>query len=101
MERTAMSSAREGVREKPLPATTTGRSLPIGATLVSGGANFSVFSRGAERIELLFFDRVEDARPSRGIPIDPLTNRTYPYWQVFGPGVAAGALYEFLAPRPE
>ena len=51
-----MSSAREGVREKPLPAPTTGRSFPIGATLVTGGANFSVFSRSAASIELLLFD---------------------------------------------
>src|SRR5271169_3375535 len=75
MERTAMSSAGEGVREKPAPAPTIGRSLPIGATLVRGGVNFSLFSRSAERIELLFFDRVEDARPSRVIPIDPFANR--------------------------
>ena len=86
-----MSSAREGVREKPLPAPTTGRSFPIGATLVTGGANFSVFSRSAASIELLFFDRVEDARPSRVIPIDPLANRTYHYWHVFVSGRRSGA----------
>ena len=100
MERTVMSSAREGVREKPLPAPTTGRSLPIGATLVNGGANFSVFSRGAERIELLFFDRVEDARPSRVIPIDPFANRTYHYWHVFVPGVEVGQIYGFRVHGP-
>ncbi|WP_245632339.1 hypothetical protein [Edaphobacter aggregans] len=74
--------------------------MPIGATLVSGGANFSVFSRSAERIELLFFDRVEDARPSRVIPIDPFTNRTYHYWHVFGPGVEFGQIYGFRAHGP-
>src|SRR5271165_682044 len=100
MERTAMSSAREGVMEKSPPAATIGRSLPIGATLVSGGANFSVFSRSAERIELLFFDRVEDARPSRVIPIDPFANRTYHYWHVFVPGVEAGQIYGFRAHGP-
>ncbi len=100
MERTAMSSARVGVREKPLPALTTGRSLPIGATLVSGGANFSVFSRSAEWIELLFFDRVEDPRPDRVIPIDPFANRTYHYWHVFVPGVEVGQIYGFRAHGP-
>ena len=74
-----------------------GSSHPIGATLVSGGANFSVFSRSAARIELLFFDRVDDARPSRVIPIDPSTNRTYHYWHVFVPGVEAGQFYGFRA----
>ena len=100
MERTAMSSAREGVKENPHAAPTTGRSLPIGATLVSGGANFSVFSRSAEWIELLFFDRVEDARPSRVIPIDPFANRTYHYWHVFVPGVEVGQIYGFRAHGP-
>jgi len=46
----------------PLAVPATGRSFPIGATLTDGGANFSVFSRSAAAIELLFFDRVDDAR---------------------------------------
>ncbi|MFZ3210982.1 MAG: glycogen debranching protein GlgX [Terriglobales bacterium] len=95
-----MSSARQGLGEKPLSAPTTGRSFPIGATLVAGGANFSIFSRSAASIELLFFDRVDDARPSRVIPIDPLANRTYHYWHVFVPGVQAGQIYGFRACGP-
>ena len=71
----------------PLASPTSGLSFPIGATLVDGGANFSVFSRSAAGIELLFFDRVDDARPSRVIPIDPFASRTYHYWHVFVPGV--------------
>ena len=63
--------------QDPVTATTTGRSYPIGATLAPGGANFSVFSRSATQIDLLLFDRVDDARPSRVIPIDPSVNRTY------------------------
>jgi glycogen operon protein len=67
---------------------------------VGGGANFSVFSRSAASIDLLFFDRVNDDRPSRVIPIDPLTNRTYHYWHAFVPGVKAGQLYGFRACGP-
>ena len=85
---------------KTLAAPATGRSFPIGATLVAGGANFSVFSRSAAGIELLLFDRVEDARPSRVIPIDPAANRTYHYWHVFVPGVQAGQIYGFRAYGP-
>jgi pullulanase/glycogen debranching enzyme len=85
---------------KTLTAPATGRSFPIGATLVAGGANFSVFSRSATGIELLLFDRVEDARPSRVIPIDPAANRTYHYWHVFVPGVQAGQIYGFRAYGP-
>src|SRR5208337_3136023 len=86
--------------EEPVVAPTTGRSFPIGATLVAGGANFSIFSRSAARIELLFFDQVDNARPSRVIPIDPLGSRTYHYWHVFVPGVQAGQIYGFRAYGP-
>ena len=87
-------------RLKQFTPPTTGRSFPIGATLMTGGANVSVFSRNAARIELLFFDRVDDARPSRVIPIDPAANRTYHYWHVFVPGVQAGQIYGFRAYGP-
>ena len=92
--------AEQVVAEEPVAVPTTGRSFPIGAALVPGGANFSIFSRSAASIELLFFDRVDDARPSRVIPIDPLVNRTYHYWHVFVPGVQAGQIYGFRAYWP-
>jgi glycogen operon protein len=75
--------------------TTKGRSSPLGATVSRQGANFSVYSKHATGIELLLFDRADDARPSRVIRIDPLTNRTYHYWHVFVPGVKAGQLYGY------
>lgn len=86
-------------RMKPCTVA-TGRSFPPGATLAPGGANFSIFSRTATGIELLFFDGVDNARPSRVIPIDPFTNRTYHYWHVFVPGVKAGQIYGFRAHGP-
>jgi glycogen operon protein len=63
--------------------------------VVSGGVNFSIFSSIASGVELLFFDRVEDARPARVIPIDPADNRTYHYWHTFVPGVEPGQIYGF------
>ena len=51
---------QQTVVQASLAAPTTGRSFPLGATMVQGGANFSLFSRSAARIELLFFDRVDD-----------------------------------------
>jgi glycogen operon protein len=81
----------------PTQAASAGLSHPLGATLVSGGANFSVFSRSASNLELLFFDREDDPRPARIIPIDPVQNRTYHYWHVFVPGVQAGQVYAFRA----
>jgi isoamylase len=88
-------------RIKARPAVAgTGRSFPIGATLAPGGVNFSIFSRSATGIELLLFDGVDDARPSRVIPIDPSTNRTYHYWHVFVPGARAGQMYGYRVYGP-
>ncbi len=77
-----------------------GRSSPLGATPSGGGVNFSVFSRSATGVELLFFDGVDDSRPSRVIAIDPASNRTYHYWHVFVPGVEAGQIYGYRVEGP-
>ena len=37
-------------------ATTVGRSAPLGASVCSNGVNFSLYSRDASAIDLLFFD---------------------------------------------
>ena len=44
-----------------------GQSAPLGATPVGNGVNFSVYSRDASGIELLLFDREDDAQPARVI----------------------------------
>jgi len=88
------------VAKRSFSSRITGRSFPLGAALVDGGVNFSIFSRTATGIDLLFFDGADDARPSRVIPIDPATNRTYHYWHVFVPGVQAGQIYGFRAHGP-
>ncbi len=95
-----MMTEEHAAMRTPLSAPTSGGSFPIGATLVADGASFSIFSRSAAKIDLLFFDRVDDARPSRVIPIDPLVSRTYHYWHVFVPGMQAGQIYGFRAYGP-
>jgi glycogen operon protein len=77
-----------------------GRSNPLGATVVDGGVNFSLFSRTATGVELLLFDRADDARPSRVVYIDPVTNRTYHYWHVFVPGLPLGQIYGYRVEGP-
>ena len=72
-----------------------GGSSPLGATVLPGGVNFSIFSRHASKIELVFFDRTDDAQPSRVISIDPFANRTYHYWHVFVPQVQPGQIYAY------
>src|SRR5262249_30661191 len=76
-----------------------GESSPLGATILPGGVNFSVFSRDAVAMDLLLFDR-EDDRPARVIPIDPLANRTYHYWHTFVPGLRPGQLYGYRVHGP-
>src|SRR5207248_5860622 len=73
----------------------TGRSSPLGATIVGGDVNFSVFSRSATGVELLLFDSVDDANPSRAISLDPVNNRTYHYWHALFPGVQPGQIYGY------
>ena len=80
-----------------LEENTKGRSSPLGASVSADGANFSIYSKHATRLDLLFFDGADDACPSRVIPIDPATNRTYHYWHVFVPGVKAGQIYGYRA----
>ena len=82
------------------PAETNGRSCPLGATVVDGGVNFSLYSRTAAVVELLFFDREDDARPSRVVRIDPTTNRTYHYWHMFVPRVGPGQIYGYRVEGP-
>lgn len=77
-----------------------GRSAPLGATLVDGGVNFSLYSRTAAGVELLLFDNVDDGIPSRIITLDPIANRTYHYWHTFVPGLVAGQLYGYRVLGP-
>ena len=76
---------------------TPGRSSPLGATIVDGGVNFSVFSRNAAAIELLLFELKDDPRPSHVIPLDPVISRSYHYWHAFVPEIQPGQLYGYRA----
>src|SRR5215510_2857810 len=77
-----------------------GKSFPLGATLNPGGANFSVFAKHSSAAQLLLFDHLDDAGPSRVIDLDPRMNRTYHYWHAFVPGVTAGQLYGYRVTGP-
>ena len=87
-----------------LPATTAaighGKSYPIGATFVEGGVNFSLHSRTATGIELLFFDDVDDPHPARVLKLDHRRNRTRNYWHIFVPDVQNGQIYAYRAYGP-
>jgi isoamylase len=76
-----------------------GRSAPLGAQVVPGGVNFSVFSRNATRVELLLFEGV-DEQPSRVIEVSPVTNRTLDYWHIFVAGIGSGQIYGYRVHGP-
>ena len=87
-------------KHKPKISTVTGESAPPGATPYQGGVNFSIFSRHASHVELLLFDREDDAQPARVIRFDPFTNRTYFYWHVFVPDLKVGQIYAYRIGGP-
>ena len=75
-----------------------GRSYPLGATVQPDGVNFSIYSKSCDCIELLFFDDVADASPSRVVSLDPRANhRTFHYWHAFVPGIKPGQVYAYRA----
>ncbi len=78
-----------------------GKSYPLGATPCAAGANFSLYSRHATSVELVFFNHAEDVIPSRVVPLDPLINRTYHYWHVFVADVLPGQIYGFRVDGPD
>ena len=64
-----------------------GASAPLGATVLPGGVNFSVFSKHAVLLELLLFDDENATQPARIILLDADQHRTYHYWHAFVPGL--------------
>src|SRR6185437_7485073 len=60
----------------------------------------SVFAKHNTTAQLLLFEDVDAATPARVIDLDPRINRTYHYWHVFVPGVAAGQIYAYRIAGP-
>jgi glycogen operon protein len=77
-----------------------GKSFPLGASLVPGGANFSLFAKHATGVQLLLFDEANSPNASRIIDLDPRTNRSYHYWHLFVPGITAGRPYGYRVTGP-
>ena len=71
-----------------------GQPLPLGATSVRGGINFSVFSKHATDIRLVLFapDQVE---PLAEFPLDARYNKTGDTWHVCIRGIDPGVEYGY------
>jgi glycogen operon protein len=77
-----------------------GHSHPLGATCLPDGVNFCVYAKHATQVELLLFDKADDAHAKQTILFDPAINRTYDYWHVFVEGVTSGQIYGYRVTGP-
>ena len=71
----------------------TGKALPMGATLMGTGVNFSLFSRNAEDVILILFDSAEKESPYREIKLDNKNNKSGDICHCFINGLKEGACY--------
>ena len=78
----------------------TGRPQPLGATLVDGGVQFSIFSRNATGVILCLFDEAEQAIPTEEIHLQPAENRTGDIWHIWFEGLRPGQLYLYRVDGP-
>jgi glycogen operon protein len=79
--------------------TSRGHCHPFGATPRPDGVNFAVFSRHAQRIDLVLF-REGHEEPIAELPLDPAVNRTGDVWHVFVRGLKPPVLYGYRAHGP-
>jgi glycogen operon protein len=80
--------------------TRPGSRFPPGATALSDGVNFCVFSRHATRVELLLYAGSASAEPFQVIELVPQRNRTFFFWHVFVEGLAPGTRYTWRVDGP-
>src|SRR5437763_1579853 len=68
---------------------------PLGATVMNGGVNFSVFSEHATCVELLLFDEHNSVEPFQMITLGWPDNRSFHFWHGFVRGLPAGTYYAY------
>ena len=66
--------------------TKNGHCRQLGATIESGGVNFSLWARLASAVELLLFSSPDDVAPTI-IKLNPKVNRTAYYWHIWVEGI--------------
>ena len=78
-----------------------GSSYPTSAKFSSGGVNFSIFSRYAEKVELLLFESSDCDEPFQTITLQKEINRTFYSWHVFVSKLPAGTWYTWRMNGPD
>ncbi|MCF6159402.1 MAG: glycogen debranching protein GlgX [wastewater metagenome] len=74
-----------------------GKSHPLGATWDGAGVNFALFSENATRVELCFFDDMENSQEVFRIQLTEYTDQV---WHVYLPEVRPGQLYGYRVYGP-
>ena len=77
-----------------------GKPYPLGASYCHKGVNFSIFSKSGLRVELLFFDDVNDGTPACIVELDSQKNKTFHYWHTCIQGIQTGQLYGYRVHGP-
>jgi glycogen operon protein len=80
--------------------TLRGTSFPLGATVTEKGVNFSIYSKSADHVDLLLFDKATDIKPFRTVHLSSKKNKTYHYWHAFVADITAGQIYGFHVHGP-
>ena len=72
-----------------------GKPYPLGATLDSGGVNFSLYAENATKVELCLFES-DDAQAETL----ELTERTHQVWHGYVPNLGPGQRYGYRVYGP-
>lgn len=83
-----------------LHTSRSGDPSPLGATVMNGGVNFSIFSQRATAVELLLFEHFDDHQPYQIFSFHPVHNKTFFYWHIFIEGVSESQIYAFRVDGP-
>lgn len=74
--------------------------MPLGVHDCCDGFNFAVFSRHAERVELLIFEDPADHHPLCALDLDPAQHRIGDIWHALVEGVRWGQAYAYRVHGP-
>ncbi len=92
-----IETAAEPPPTRDQPGVRPGKPSPLGATWDGLGVNFALYSRHAQRVELVLFDRPDDPAPARTVE---LPERTGPIWHGYLPNLHPGQLYGYRVYGP-
>ena len=92
----------ETTRPKRIPfEVSPGTPLPLGSSLAGDGVNFAVFSRHAQRLDLLLYDHEANETPAWTVALDAPCYRTGDVWHVRLGGAPGTLRYAWRAHGPD